>query len=75
LFIGSSPFQIFDFDRNQSVVFKNLTALFVVELHEKALTKIDFSAKIWNFALKPLPRFVFENKKRTLSAHPFIACV
>lgn len=45
----------------------------MVELHEKALTKIDFSAKIWNFALKPLPRFVFENKKRTLSAHPFIA--
>lgn len=49
--------------------------MFVVELHEKALTKIDFSGKIWNFALKPLPRFVFENKKRTLSAHPFIACV
>lgn len=48
----------------------------MVELHEKALTKIDFSAKIWNFALKLLPRFVFENKKRTtLSAHPFIACV
>lgn len=47
----------------------------MVELHEKALTKIDFSAKIWNFALKPLPRFVFENKKRTLSAHPFIAYI
>ena len=41
----------------------------------KDIKKIDFSAKIWNFALKPLPRFVFENKKRTLSAHPFIACV